>query len=51
MKKVLTALRARQIEFFQGWADNAQPNDTAMAFFVASILGVKVSHTPMKHSL
>ena len=44
----LKNLRARQVALIQPLADNAQPNDTRMARFVARVLGVKVEHRPMK---
>lgn len=47
----LKDLRARQVALIQPLADHSQPNDTRMAYFVAKVLGVKVTHKPMQHSL
>ena len=38
--------RARQVAMVQPFADNAQPNDRAMTYFVARVLGVTVAPIP-----
>jgi hypothetical protein len=47
----IKTLRQRQIDLVQPLADQAEPNDRAMAYLVARLLGVKVTHHQMKHNL